>query len=189
MAMLETILATVSALGGAGLGAAGALLVQRTKRRDDTALAESAAHRVEEQLTLEILATARVAARAWLIAVERAINDLQRQQQVDVERYDEQIHMELKEFTSALFRMAARRAPSSWYEGSPVSRPLVDQLSEMSLHIRNVLRSSQPSQVELESTLSRAQTLYQVINELLIVNTEAFTGQPFPTPAAAQAPQ
>ncbi|MGW1116903.1 hypothetical protein ACWD5B_07310 [Streptomyces tanashiensis] len=172
MAMLETILATVSGLGGAGLGVGGALLVQRAKRRDDTELAESSARRdaaraeatarrAEEQLTLEILATARVAARGWLIAAERAINDLQHCQTVDAERNDEQIQAELKEFTTALYRVPPRWTPNGWLGGSPVSRPLVEQLSEMSLLLRNVLHSSQPARTELESTLSRARTLHQ----------------------------
>ncbi|MGW8364547.1 hypothetical protein ACWGK1_28785 [Streptomyces wedmorensis] len=199
MAMLETILATASGLGGAGLGAVGALLVQRAKRRDDTELAESAARRdtelaeaatrrAEEQLTLEVLATARIAARGWLIAAERAINDLQHRQTVDADRYDEQIQAELKEFTAALYRVPGRWTPSGWLGGSPVSRPLVEQLSEMSLHLRNVLYSSQPARAELESTLSRARALHQEINTLLIGNTEAVTEQPFPTIAAAAPP-
>ncbi|MGW6854457.1 hypothetical protein ACWGCK_37760 [Streptomyces virginiae] len=192
MAMWETILATVSGLGGAGLGAGGALLVQRAKRRDDAAAAAATARRAEEELTLEIIAAARAAARAWLIAAERAISDLQLGRAVDAERYDGQLQAELREFTSGLYRMAGRRLPDTRLTGTwtrPAgpfdSRPLVDQLSDTSQRIREAIHHGTGSplpQTELEGTLTEARSTFWAINEFLIRNTQALTEQLFPPP-------
>ncbi|MER6350115.1 hypothetical protein ACWC10_36880 [Streptomyces sp. NPDC001595] len=207
MAMLETILATISGLGGAGIGAASTLLVQRAKRRDDAAAAALAADRAaeaareaaereaarsreaakaaESELTLEILATARVAARAWLIASERAIVDLQRGRAANPEPYDHQLQAELKEFTSALYRLAGRQLPyggdaTHALHGTP---PLVEQLSETSQRLRDVLHTStevRPPQNELDDIRRSAVQTFYTANTFLIRNTKELTGQPFP---------
>ncbi|MFG2334301.1 hypothetical protein ACGFMM_32520 [Streptomyces sp. NPDC048604] len=192
MAMLETILATVTGQGGAGLGAAGALVMQRAKRRDDAAAAERDAWRAGEELTLEIIATARAAAKAWLSTSERVIDDLRHGRAVDVDRYDEQTEAASTEFISALYRLAGRRLPDTRLTGSsttPVgpfdSRPLADMLSETSHRIRNTLHRSAEAPIpdpELDDTLSQTQTAYWNINTFLIRNTEALTGQLFPPP-------
>ncbi|MEV5551522.1 hypothetical protein AB0L35_36245 [Streptomyces sp. NPDC052309] len=192
MAMVETILATVTGLGGAGLGATGALLVQRAKRRDDAAAAERAAWRAGEELTLEIIATARAAARAWLRTAERAIDDLRHGRTVDIDRYDEQMQAASTDFISALYRLAGRRLPDTRLTGSSASpqgpfdsRPLADVLTETSQRMRNTLyRSTEAplSEPELDDTLGQIQTTYWSINTFLIRNTEALTGQLFPEP-------
>ncbi|MEU8772031.1 hypothetical protein AB0C94_34455 [Streptomyces griseus] len=220
MAMLETILATISGLGGASLGAASTLLVQRAKRRDDAAAAtlatdraaeaareaaeleaarifanqereaaqsREAAKAAESELTLEILATARVAARAWLITLERAIVDLQHGRAAGPAAYDHELQTELKEFTSALYRLAGRRLPyrGRGDETEPLhgASPFVEQLSEISQRLREVLHTSpesRPPQNELDDIRRSAGHTFYTVNNFLIRNTAVLTGQPFP---------
>ncbi|MFJ9811121.1 hypothetical protein ACIRTB_23130 [Streptomyces sp. NPDC101158] len=219
MAMWETILATVSGLGGAGLGAASTLFVQRAKRRDDAAAAALAAQRsaeaareaaereaglareafvreteradkaaaeAESSLTLEMIATARVAARLWLITAERAISDLQRGQAAAGERYDEQLQEELKEFTSTLYRLSARRRlPNQRHPelGTGGNVVLVELLSETSQYLRDALRISADARLppnELEVLLWKARDAFQTANAYLIDSTEAIAGRQVP---------
>ncbi|MCD2469531.1 hypothetical protein MBT42_39130 [Streptomyces sp. MBT42] len=146
MAMLDTILATATGLGAAGLGAAGALLVQRAKRRDDAAAVKQAAEQAEKTLTLEIIATARASARAWLAIAERAVDDLKHGRMGNAERYDEQMHAVSQEFTSALYRLAGRLRPHDEirnYRGPSFnSWPFVDQLGEVTQILRGAVHRS-----------------------------------------------
>ncbi|MHA5049906.1 hypothetical protein [Streptomyces sp. SD15] len=229
MAMLETILATVSGLGGASLGAASTLLVQRARRRDDAAAATLAAERsaqaareaaereashareaaeceatraieaylreseradetrkaAESAITLEMLATARVAARVWLITAERAISDLQQGHAADPERYDEQLQAELKEFTSTLYRLATRdlRYLGNSTRGQQDNRALVELLSETSQHLRDALRINADARLprnELDDLFRKARDAFQTTNAFLVGNTEAITGRRIP---------
>ncbi|MEV7521730.1 hypothetical protein [Streptomyces sp. NPDC091371] len=175
MAMAETILATISGLGGAGLGAAGALLVQRAKHRDDATAAAVAADRADDALTLEIIATARVAARAWLTISQHVIADLQNGRAVDAQRYDDQLQAEYKEFTSALYRLGGR-LPTTRQSSGPVSGPLADQLSESTQRIRDALYGSTGTAVlhaELAELRSQVSTAYSAVNTFLVRGTEA----------------
>ncbi|WP_369276027.1 hypothetical protein AB5J55_44385 [Streptomyces sp. R11] len=202
--MWETILATVSGLGGAGLGAAGALLVQRAKRRDDAVAAEAEAGRAKaaateayNEVTLEIIATARVAARVWLMTSERVIADLQQGRPVDSERYDEQLQAELKEFTATLYRCMVRRAHRDGMRlQTPLlrpgvrNRPFVDELSETSQRIRDALHHDADTQIQtaLADIQTHVRTTYDRINTFLIQSTEAITNEPLPAVSRLRRP-
>ncbi|NEB57005.1 hypothetical protein G3I48_32725 [Streptomyces griseus] len=72
MASTEAILALVSGLGGAGIGAGGAIWVQRAKRRDDAAAASLAAERAEAAAVAAAAQAERQAAQAAELAERQA---------------------------------------------------------------------------------------------------------------------
>ncbi|MFE6985763.1 hypothetical protein [Streptomyces griseus] len=72
MALTEAILALVSGLGGAGIGAGGAIWVQRAKRRDDAAAASLATERAEAAAVAAAARAERQAAQAADLAERQA---------------------------------------------------------------------------------------------------------------------
>ncbi|MFJ2078523.1 hypothetical protein OH797_30905 [Streptomyces anulatus] len=153
-----------------------ALAIQAYFREAERADAKEKA--AASALTVEMLATARVAARMWLITAERAIRDLQQGHAVDPERYDEQLQAELKEFTSTLYRIATRHL------GHPAlgrsNRALVELLSETSQHLRDALRINVGARLpesELDDLVQDARHVFGMANAYLVDNTEAITGR------------
>ncbi|WP_426361678.1 hypothetical protein [Streptomyces sp. E-08] len=195
MAMLETILATVSGLGGAGLGAAGALLVQRAKRRDDATATRTASEQAEQARTLETIATARVAARAWLTAAQYMAADLQNGRLEEARRYVDQLESAYGEFVSALYRVPAHRIPQSttlpavtiprpWSPAEPASapRPFADELAEVSQLFREAFHQrTQPQmqQADLDDLQAQARSIYQRVTMYMGQRTAELTGTAF----------
>ncbi|MFF9428415.1 hypothetical protein [Streptomyces sp. NPDC014746] len=195
MVMLEAILATVTGLGGAGLGAAGALLVQRAKRRDDASAARTGVEQAEQARTLETIATARVAARAWLTAAQYMAADLQNGRIEEARRYAEQLESAYGEFVSALYRMPAHQLPRStaprpvnrpqpwrFAEPSSAERPFADELAEVSQLFREAFHQrAQPQmqQADLDSLQAQARAIYQRVTLYMGQRTAELTQDPF----------
>lgn len=194
MAMAEAVLAMISGLGGAGIGVGGALWAQRVKSRDDRAAADTAArlsrqaeqaaaHRARaqqrEELAGEIVATARFGARSWWTSVQRILGDLQAGRSVDARAYDDQLQLEILEFSSAMYRFAATGS----YADTPGLRPLVDLLTETGHQIRNAVYISAeggtPAQTYSE-LLESARDTYRQMNAYLVWQTEALTERTLP---------
>ncbi|MFB7356020.1 hypothetical protein [Streptomyces gardneri] len=187
MAMAETIVAAVSGLGGAGIGVMGVLLAQRAKRRDDAAAAtvaakraqqttQLAAERSESEVTLEIVATARVSVRSWLTFMQQVLMDLEQGRGVDAQQFDVQLQEELKAFTSALYRLAGRPPLSPAHDQREVyHQPFVDMITRISHSIRDVVvRQPQTPITTLEGARLRddAQSSRDQINGFLLTVTE-----------------
>ncbi|MFC9955989.1 hypothetical protein ACFVIB_01265 [Streptomyces nigra] len=196
MAMLETILTTVSGLGGAGLGAAGALLVQRAKGRDDAATARAAADQAEQARVLETIATARVAARSWLTAAQYMTADLQSGRLEQAQRYADQLESSYAEFCSALYRMPIRQVQRTSAVTRPtpnlpnpaeqpiLTRPLADELADISQRFRNAFHQSaqaQISQADLEGLEAQARATYRNVTFYMGRRTAELTQIPFNT--------
>ncbi|MFF6778981.1 hypothetical protein ACFY8W_36270 [Streptomyces sp. NPDC012637] len=176
MAMLETILATVSGLGGAGLGAAGAILVQRAKRRDDAEAAQAAAARAERDLTLEIVATARAAARGWLTITRRVIADLSAARTVNFDMYEEQETQRYTELTSALYRLAGQ--PEEFQPTRGDSPPLASQVEEASQLVRDLVHRAIQTPTatdEVAEVHSAVDAAFANVNDYLVKSTELAT--------------
>ncbi|MFD7026459.1 hypothetical protein ACFWAR_00245 [Streptomyces sp. NPDC059917] len=180
MAMGEAILATISGLGGAGFGVAGALWVQRAKRRDDAAAAAVAADRAERVLLLEIVATARVAVRAWWTNAQRILADLEAGRAVNAQQYEEEVRVELKEFTTALYRLSGRGQPDDATLG-PYQRPLADVLTESARHIVDAAHRHAEGAVgseEVAALATAGRETHRKIAAHLVMNTVFLTGRP-----------
>ncbi|MFD9412036.1 hypothetical protein ACFWBN_34190 [Streptomyces sp. NPDC059989] len=180
MAMAEAVLALISGLGGAGLGAAGALWSQRAKRRDDAAAASIAAGRAENELLLETVATARAAVRAWRTNAHRALAELEAGRAVDAEQYDAEARADMKEFTEALYRLAGRVQLNG---RGAYQRPFADLMTESSRRIIEAAhRHAQAplSTAEIEALAAGVREVHSEIARHLVRNAEAVTGQVIP---------
>lgn len=182
MAMGETIVAAVSGISGAGIGAFAALRVQRAKRRDDAEAVSAAQQRADTELTLEILATARAAARAWFLFVEQTLAGLEggRSRPSDLELMV-QVRNEVQACADPLYRLAGRpKLPYEKDERAADHPPFVDSLTEISNEVlRLVVRHAETpaTSYELQALSSRALVLRRNISDFLIKMTEAATGQ------------
>ncbi|MFI0976375.1 hypothetical protein ACH4SP_05015 [Streptomyces sp. NPDC021093] len=172
MAMTEAILAMASGLGGAGIGAGGALWVQRAKRRDDAASA--AAARADTALAVEVVATTRAAARAWWTNVQRVLVSLEAERAVDAQQYEEQVRAELREFTTALYRIPGIAHP---HDGVPVllQRPWADLMTHVSLRLVEAAHGQTTGIVEtarLGELREEGQAVHSAIAAYLVKCTE-----------------
>ncbi|WP_237329853.1 hypothetical protein [Streptomyces sp. CBMAI 2042] len=105
MAMGETIVTVMGGLGSAGIGCWGTVMVQKFARRGTVADSDAGMRRADEDLAAETVATARVAGRAWWMSAQWLLAALEAQRRVDIDQYEEQLRVELKEFTEALYRV------------------------------------------------------------------------------------
>ncbi|MCX5387445.1 hypothetical protein [Streptomyces sp. NBC_00083] len=198
---VEAVLAMISGLGGAGLGAGGALWVQRAKRRDDAvaatiaaqraegaaaaaadrirAEAAAAARKAEQELVLETVATARVAARVWWTSAQGMLAGIAAGREVDVEQYRAESRAELREFTEALYRLAGRDAADRSVDGR-YQRAFADLLTASSQHIIDAAHrhARQPLTNEETAVLLReAEEAHSAIAAYLLERTGSITGR------------
>jgi hypothetical protein len=187
MAMGEAVLAMISGLGGAGIGVLGAVWVQGTKRRDDAIAAALANSRVDQALVLETVATARVALRTWWTNAQRVLADLDAGREVNAKQYQEEVQAELKELTTALYRLAGR----SWHPHDarldPHQLPRADLLTETAHRIidathRRALGAVAAEEVAVLAT--EARETHRVIAAYLVKTTEVLTGGQTPSAVA-----
>ncbi|MGW6877306.1 hypothetical protein ACWGHA_33795 [Streptomyces xanthophaeus] len=182
MAMTEAVLALISGLGGAGLGAAGALWTQRAKRRDDAVAASVAAGRTENELLLETVATARAAVRAWRTNAQRALAELEAGRPVDATQYDAEARADMKEFTAASYRLAGRVQLNG---RGMHQRPFADLMTESSQRIIEAAHrhvQAPLSTAEIEAQAVSVRDVHSEIALHLVRNAEAVTGQEIPAP-------
>ncbi|MFD3948016.1 hypothetical protein [Streptomyces sp. NPDC058579] len=177
MAMGETIVAAVSGVSGAGIGALAALLVQRAKRRDDADAAEIAVNRAQGEVQLEIRATARATARAWLTCADRVISDLEHGRTPEAQRSEELLEAELKELTTALYRFTGREhallpiAPPS--PESPRRPSLPERATDVSHRLREAVHGGTDASLsrgEAEAVRTEVRLTYDAINHYLVGN-------------------
>ncbi|MFI8198575.1 hypothetical protein ACIF6K_18905 [Streptomyces sp. NPDC085942] len=185
MALTEAILALVSGLGGAGIGAAGASLVQRAKRRDDAAAAAAAADRAEAALASEVVATARAEIRAWWTNAQRVLGSLQGGRCLSAAEYEAQVREELKGFTSAFYRIPVRVHPER--TGSPRPRSFADHVTAVSNRIVEAVHRGESGRVaggELADLWNEGFAAHREIAFYLVRCAENASGRPYPAGSA-----
>ncbi|MEW5536656.1 hypothetical protein AB1339_03150 [Streptomyces cyaneofuscatus] len=182
MAMGEAWIGLLGAMGGAGIGATGTLLVQRAKRRDDAVLARAVERHAEDVLHLETLATARARLRAWWVTVEGLGAALEAGRPVDLQQYQSQLEIELKEFATALYRIPAHAVPEG--RGTvPISPAVIAEMVRISNRLidaahddaRNTMTARQVTGLRTEGDELASRT-----GRFLLACTEKLTRRPFP---------
>ncbi|MEU8679253.1 hypothetical protein [Streptomyces sp. NPDC048560] len=236
MALTEAILALVSGLGGAGIGAGGALWVQRAKRRDDAVAASLAAERAEaasvaaaeraerqaalaaelaerqavlladqaerqavlvaeraermaavavkkaeDAAALEVLATARVALRAWSANAERVLAALRSRSDVGAYEYSVQAMAEMKELTAALFRIP----PQAYLDDDDVrptdTRSFISSIEHVALAVTQMVSSpNPPTDGDIYLMLRQVHNARDLVSRYFLKAVERVTGTPVP---------
>ncbi|MFJ8770509.1 hypothetical protein [Streptomyces clavifer] len=181
MALTEAILALVSGLGGAGIGAGGALVVQRAKRRDDAAAAAAAAYHADAALASEIVATARAEIRAWWTNAQRVLSSLEAERRVSAAEYEAQVLEELKAFTTAFYRIPTSVHPEQAELQLP--RSFADLVTQVSHRIIDAAHHGQTGRVdngELAELGNQGFAAHRVIAIYLLQCAENASGNPYP---------
>lgn len=188
MADVTAVLGLVGGLGAAAIGVVGGSFLQRSKNRQDNAAvavqradAADERRRLTNELTLEIITSARTVNRALLASLERSVQDAEAGRPVDANLFDEQVGTLEADLVGALHRLAASETaivPTESLTGE--HRPFAEVVADMTASIRkNLLEvTSGSSSVCLETDLRLARATSADLDTFLRAQTEAVTGRP-----------
>ncbi|MFF3606885.1 hypothetical protein [Streptomyces sp. NPDC002463] len=188
MADVTAVLGLVGGLGAAAIGAMGGILLQRSKRREDSAAvavqradAADERRRLMNELTLEIITSARTVNRALLASLERFVQDAEAGRSVDANRFDEQVGTLEADLAGSLHRLAASETaivPTESLTGE--HRPFAEVVAEMTASIRkHLLEVASGSSLDcLETDLRLARATSADLDTFLRAQTEAVVGRP-----------
>ncbi|MFF5403460.1 hypothetical protein ACFY8K_13010 [Streptomyces misionensis] len=188
MADITAVLGLVGGLGAAAIGALGGSLLQRSKNRQDSAAiamqradAADERRRLTNELTLEIITSARTANRALLASLERFVQDAEAGRSVDTIRFDEQVGTLEADLVGALHRLAACETaivPTESLTGEhrPFARVVADMIASTRKHLLEVTSGS--SLDSLETDLRLARVTSTDLDTFLRAQTEVVVGRP-----------
>ncbi|WP_158761472.1 hypothetical protein [Streptomyces sp. NRRL S-146] len=196
MSNLEAVVALISGLGGASIGAVGAMLVQRSASKQQVAAAERAratavmqAKRDRDEqsraMAAEALGAARATARLWLLLVERTAQDFQDGRTLNAEALDSELDQLQRDFVSAIYRAGSFRRGDVGTASPPalgiLYRPYVEKFAQAAAPARVEIlsmSSGTASSSTVQAMVLQVRSTQQMINALLIKHIEDLNREP-----------
>lgn len=149
------------------------LAAERAERQ--TAVAVQAA---EDKAALEVLATARVALRAWSTNAQRVLAITRSRGELDVGEYRRQVLSEMRELTEALYRIPTRAYPTGRGNSTANGRAFVEQVEEVAFEVSALLEGTPPSAEEISMQLNRVRNTYSRVSNFFLKAVEEVTEVP-----------